>query len=63
MLGDIQVLRNPPRGGGGGQSNAYIGLRGGGGDQPKYYMLTEGGSQANAYTSKVLHTSPHECTR
>ena len=34
-----------------------------GGDQPKYYMLTEGGSQANAYTSKVLHNSPYDGTR
>ena len=29
----------------------------------KYYMLTEGGSQANAYTSKVLHKSPYDGMR
>ena len=61
-IGAIQVLRKPPRGGGG-PSNAYIGLRGGGGDQPKYYMLTEGGSQANADTFYIMKIGMCECMR
>ena len=35
-----------------------LAYRGEGGDQPKYYMLTEGGSQANAYISLVLQNGP-----
>ena len=41
-IGAIQVLHKTPRGGGG-QSNAYIGLRGGGGGSAKILHADRGG--------------------